>query len=71
MTHEQMMSKAWNLIHDLGITEDCEEFAKNLGSYLVENINTVRDAFYSDIENDIKQDEDTEKFFTRHGIKWE
>lgn len=71
MTHDQVMQKAWSLIHELGITEDREEFAKDSESYLVENIHAVRDAFYSDIKNGIEQDEDLEEFFTRHAIKWE
>jgi len=73
MKHEQIMEKAWSLIRELGITEDKGEYANDPDNYyLVENIYTVRDAFYSDIENNIdKEGETLEEFFSRHNIEWE
>ncbi len=70
MTHEQMMEKAWRIIHEVGITEDKEEAAADESLYLVENIYHVRDAIYGDLENGVDLEE-AEKFFARHGIKWE
>ena len=72
MTHEQMMGKSWRFIKELGITENRDEFEENdPEGYLVENIYTVRDAYYSDLENDCVKDEEITDFFTRHSIKWE
>lgn len=68
MTHEQMMEKAWRTMRELGITDDRKEFEKNPEGYLVKNIYTVRDAFYSDMEAGVELDEDAETFFARHGI---
>ena len=68
MTHEQMMEKAWRLIHELGITEKGDEAGAN---YVVENIYKVRDAFYDDFESgqDL-EGEDIETFFKRHNIEY-
>jgi len=71
LSHEQMMEKAWRFIEFFEITEDKEEFNNNPKDYLVENIYTVRDAYYSDLENNINKDEDITEFFNRHGIKYE
>ena len=71
MTHEQMMEKSWRFIKELGITESKEEFQKNPEGYLVKNVYTVRDAYYSDLENGYVEDEEITDFFNRHNIKWQ
>jgi len=71
MTHGQMMEKAWRFIKDSDITDDRGEFEENPEGYLVENIYLVRDAYYSDLENNIKKDEDIIGFLNRHNIKFE
>ena len=73
LSHEAMMEKAWMLIDQLGITEDREEYQKDIDNfYLVEDIHKVRDAFYSDFENGIDiEDEDLPGFFDRHSIEWQ
>jgi len=72
MTHEQMMEKSWRFIHEMGITEDRDEFENDPSKiYFVENIYDVRDAYYSDLENGFTDDEDITEFFNRHGIKYE
>ncbi|MDD4000117.1 MAG: hypothetical protein PHX62_04395 [Bacilli bacterium] len=72
LTHEQMMEKAWRFIHEIGITEDREEFENDASKiYFVENIYDVRDAYYNDLENGSTEDEDVMGFFNRHGIKYE
>lgn len=69
MTHEEMMEKAWRLIHELGIAEKGDEAGAN---YVVNNIHQVRDAFYADLESGHDfEGEDMEGFFSRHGIKFE
>lgn len=72
MNHEQKMQKAWSMINELGITEDQEEYYNNPEMYLVDDIHQVRDAFYSDIENEVEiEDEDLPGFFARHGIEYQ
>lgn len=71
MTHEEMMNRAWKMIADCGITEDEGEYKENNELYLVESIYRVRDAYYSDLENDVVvEDEDVSEFLDRHGIEW-
>lgn len=70
LSHEEMMNKAWRFIEEVGITEDEKEFAKNNELYLVKNIYEVRDAYYKDLENGIKYDEDFPEFLNRHNIAW-
>ena len=76
MEHEQMMEKSWSFIHELGITDEREEYEKDPDNhYLVENIHAVRDAYCKDLEESNEGDEEREEdlpgFFKRHGIKWE
>ena len=71
MTHEQMMEKAWRFIKELGITDDRGKIEENPEGYLVENIYLVRDAYYSDLENNVAKDEDIIGFLNRHNIKFE
>lgn len=71
MTHEQMMEKSWNFIHIMGITEDKEKFEKGQADYFVENIYSVRDAYYKDLEEGCTfSNEDIETFFYRHKIDY-
>jgi hypothetical protein len=70
MTHEEMMQEAWEMIATCGITENEDEYKENSELYFVENIYQVRDAYYSDIENDVVEDEDVPGFLDRHGIEW-
>lgn len=68
MSHEEIMGRAWRLIHELGISEDPD----TAPDYLVKDIHQVRDAFYADIEAGIvTEGESMEEFFSRHGIEWE
>lgn len=71
LSHEQMMEKSWRFIKEVGITDNREEFEENTEGYLVENIYLVRDAYYSDLENNICKDENIIEFLNRHNIKFE
>jgi len=73
MTHEQMMNRAWEFIREVGITEDKAEFQKDPDNViLVDDIYKVRDAYYSDLENGVNdEDEDIYGFLDRHGIEWQ
>ena len=73
MTHEQMMSRAWQFIESVGITEDKAAFEKDDTLILVDDVYKVRDAYYSDLESgvEIDEDEDVYGFLDRHGIEWQ
>ena len=71
MTHEQLMDTIWKFIYELKITDDERKFNVDDSYYLVESIYDVRDALYSDLENNIDDEgEGIEDFFKRHGISW-
>lgn len=67
-----MMEKAWRFIEEMGITQEQAEYDENPTQlYLVADIYQVRDAYYSDLENSIKiEDEDLPGFFERHKIAY-
>lgn len=67
INHNEMMEKAWRFIHHLNISEDIAARP----DYLVKDIYRVRDAYYSDLENDTGQDDESIlDFFARHNIEW-
>ena len=71
MTHEEMMNKAWGFIEEIGFTENKKEYQKNNELYLVEDIYSVRDAYYDDLEKGILiEGEDVCGFLNRHKIDW-
>jgi len=73
MTHEQTMEEVLNLIHELGITENRKKYNSNPADYfLVKDVYQVRNAYYQDLENNIKiEGKDVPIFLERHGIKLE
>lgn len=50
MKHEEKMERAWKFIADVGITDDPEKFKENDRLIFVENLYSVRDAFYEFLE---------------------
>lgn len=72
MTHEEKMQKAWDFIHNTGITDDKEEYEAAPESFwLVKDLYEVRDAFYDDLENGIGDDDNgLTEFFERHKIDY-
>lgn len=70
LSHEQTMEKAWELIKNLGITDDPEKLTED--GYLVEDIHKARDAMYEELERGVVyDDDDLPSFFGRHGIAFE
>ena len=71
MTHEEIMSKVWRFIEDAGITDDEAAYKEDPTLVLVDDIDKVRDAYYSDLENGVSiEGEDLYEFLDRHGIEW-
>ena len=71
MTHEEMMSKVWRFIEDAGITEDEAAYQEDPNLVLVDDVDKVRDAYYSDLESGVNiENEDLYEFLDRHGIDW-
>ena len=71
MKHEEMMNKAWRFIKEDGITEDEAAYKEDPTLVLVDDIDKVRDAYYSDLENGVSiEGEDLYEFLDRHGIEW-
>ena len=71
MKHEEMMNKAWRFIKEVGITEDEAAYKEDPTLVLVDDIDKVRDAYYSDLENGVSiEGEDLYEFLDRHGIEW-
>jgi hypothetical protein len=71
MKYEDMVSKAWYMIQELGITEDIAEYEKDSNLYLVADVSKVVRAYVEDLENNYQdEDEDLLGFFERHEIDY-